>query len=105
MNSIHIYLTKPQPASDWTDAGMQLGFPPETLLWCKCCGQRRPAKDCQVYAYYDGPMIFCAADRGCKDPQLIAAKRAQEFANRSAAQKARYARIAAHKAKPQGLPK
>lgn len=93
---LHIYRTNAQPATNWTDTHsgepMQMGWEPDRLLWCCCCGRQHPASDCVVYSYYDGPMVYCADGRGCKDPQVIAAKKAREFANRSAAQKARWAK-------------
>ena len=91
---LHIYTESMQPATGWTDVHsgepMQMGFEPDKLIVTNCCFEKRPAKDCMVQSYYDGLRIWCAADKGCKDPQLIAAKKAKEFANRSAGQKARW---------------
>lgn len=93
---LHIYTEAMQPATGWTDTHsgepMQMGFEPEKLIYAHCCGKQRPAKDCVVQSYYDGLSIWCAPDKGCKDPQVIAAKKAREFANRSAGQKARWAK-------------
>lgn len=61
-------------------------------MWCQCCSRPRPAGECVVYAYYDGPQFFCAPEQGCQDPAVIAAKRARAFRNRSLGQKARWAR-------------
>ena len=94
---LHIYTETTQPATGWTDAHsgepMQMGFEPDALIYTRCCGKQRPAKDCVVQCYYDGTYIWCAAEKGCKDPQEIAARKAREFANRSAGQKARWARV------------
>lgn len=91
-----------QPATGWTDTHsgepMFLSFEPDALIYTHCCRQKRPAKDCVVQSFYDGLQIWCAADKGCKDPQLIAAMKAKEFANRSAGQKARRAKV--EQAKP-----
>ena len=91
---LHIYTESMQPATGWTDVHsgepMVLGFEPEELIYTDCCRQKRPAKDCMVQSYYDGIRIWCAPKKGCKDPQFIAAKKAKEFANRSAGQKARW---------------
>jgi hypothetical protein len=93
---LHIYRTNVQPATDWMDMNssepIQMSWPPETLLWCCCCGKQHPASGCVVYSYYDGPMIYCADWHGCKDPQVIAEKRSREFRNRSVGQKARWAK-------------
>lgn len=94
---LHIYTETMQPATDWTDTHsgepMQMGWPPGAMLWCACCGKQHPACDCVVYSYYDGPMVYCAPEKGCKDPQVIAARKAREFRNRSAGQRARWAKI------------
>ena len=93
---LHIYRVSAQPATDWTDTHsgepMQMGWPPDASLWCCCCGKQHPARDCVVYSYYDGAMVYCAEGRGCKDPRVVAEKTAREFANRSAGQKARWAK-------------
>ena len=91
---MHIYTEKIQPATSWIDPHsgepMQMGFDPEKLIYAHCCDHPRQAKDCNVQCYYDGLSIWCAPDKGCKDPQLIAARKAREFRNRSAGQKARW---------------
>jgi hypothetical protein len=93
---LHIYTETMQPATGWMDTHsgepMQMGFEPEKLIYTHCCGKQRPAKDCVVQCYYDGLSIWCAPEKGCKDPQVIAARKAREFANRSAGQKARWAK-------------
>lgn len=93
---LHICTEAMQPATSWTDTHsgepMQMGFPPEMLIYADCCGQNRPAKDCNVQCYYDGLRIWCSLEKGCKDPQVIADKKAKAFANRSAGQKARFAK-------------
>ena len=92
----HIHTEKMQPATGWIDTHsgvpMQMGYPPETLIYAHCCGKQRQAKDCVVQCYYDGLSVWCAQEKGCKDPQAIAARKTLEFANRSAAQKARWAK-------------
>jgi hypothetical protein len=91
---LHIYTTEMQPATGWTDTHsaepMRIGFEPERLIYTDCCGKQRPAKDCTVQCYYDGLTIWCAPDKGCKDPQVVADRKAREFARRSAGQKARW---------------
>jgi hypothetical protein len=72
---------------------MRMGYTPEKLIYAHCCGKQRPAKDCLVQCYYDGLSIWCAPEKGCKDPQMIAERKAREFANRSKAQKARFAQV------------
>ena len=93
---LHIYTESMQPATGWTDVHsaepMQMGFEPDKLIVTNCCFEKRPAKDCMVQSYYDGLRVWCAADKGCKDPQFIAAMKAKEFLNRSAGQKARWMR-------------
>ncbi|MGL4557084.1 MAG: hypothetical protein ACRCV5_06255 [Afipia sp.] len=93
---LHICTEVFQPATDWTDTHsgepMRMGFEPEKLIYTDCCGKQRRAKDCVVQCYYDGLSIWCAPEKGCKDPLVIAKKKAQEFANRSAGQKARWAK-------------
>lgn len=93
---LHIYRTDAQPATGWIDTHsgepIRMGFDQGKLLWCLCCDKQHPASDCVVYSYYDCTLIYCADGRGCKDPQVIAAKKAREFANRSAAQKARWSK-------------
>jgi hypothetical protein len=81
---------------------MHMGFEPEELIYTQCCKKQRPAKCCVVQSYYDGLMIWCAHEKGCKDPKVIAAKQAQEFANRSAGQKARWLRESNAQAKRGG---
>lgn len=97
MNTPHIYTEGMQPATGWTDMHssepMQMGFDPETLVYTDCCGKQQTAKNCLVQCYYDGLSIWCAPGEGCKDPLVIAEKKAQEFANRSTGQKARWRRI------------
>ena len=93
---IHIYAEKMQPATSWVDnhstVPLHLGFAPDKPIPAICCGEMRPAKDCVVQCYYDWTAIWCAPDKGCKDPKKIAEKKALEFANRSAGQKARWAK-------------
>ena len=94
--SLHIYTKIMQPATAWVDNNSSKpihgGFEPDVLIYTDCCNKKRPAKDCVVQTYYDGIMIWCDHDKGCKDPATIAAKKAKEFANRSAAQKKRWAK-------------
>ena len=93
---MHIYTETMQPATGWTDTHsgepMLMGFDPEKLIYAHCCGKQRPAKDCVVQSYYDSLSIWCAPEKGCKDQQVIEAKKKREFANRSAGQKARRAK-------------
>ena len=93
---LRIYTEAMQPATGWTDIHsgqpMRMGFAPERLIYAQCCCAKRPAQDCVVQCYYDGLGVWCAAGRGCKDPQVIAEKKAREFLNRSAGQKARWAK-------------
>lgn len=88
-----VYTALRQPATCWTDTHcdppITLRWPGNRLLVCRCCGQRRPAKNCVVQSYYDAVMIWCADGKGCKHPKTIAAKARRAFQNRSAGQKAR----------------
>lgn len=98
MSLVHIYTAKIQPATNWTDNnGLQpftVQWSANRLLWCLCCDKRRPAKNCVVQSFYDTLYIWCASDKGCKHPKIIVAKRRLEFRNRSAGQRARWARLA-----------
>lgn len=91
----HIFTTHMQHATNYTDRCGEVdivgGFEPDALIYADCCGEKRPASDCVVQCYYDGMAVWCAPEKGCKDPQVIAEKRAREFVNRSAAQKKRWA--------------
>ena len=93
---VHVYTAEMQPATGWIDTHssepIQMGYAPEDLVWACCCNKRRPAKDCTVQSFYDGLRIWCAPEKGCKDPLVITEIKAQEFANRSAGQKARWAK-------------
>ena len=93
---LHICTERMQPATSWVDehsgAPIRMGFDPEAMLWPGCCRAQRRAKDCVVQSYYDGVRVWCAPEKGCKDPEVIAAKKARAFANRSAGQKARWAK-------------
>ena len=93
---MHIYTTNKQPATGWTDMHsgepIQMGWPPEKLIYAHCCGKKRPAKNLVVQSYYDCTMIWCAEGHGCKHPQAVANKRRREHRNRSLAQQARRAR-------------
>ena len=90
----HIYFELLQPATRWRcghcDPPTVIEWPRNRLLWVQCCGKRRPAKNCVLQSYYDGPYVWCADGKGCKSPKLLAAKRRREFRNRSAGQKARW---------------
>lgn len=61
---------------------MECRWPGNKLLWCECCRQKRPAKNCVVQSYYDHLSVWCSAGE---------AKQGREFRNRSAGQKARFA--------------
>jgi len=93
---MHIYTEKMQPATGWTDnhsgQPIKIGVEPDTLIYTDCCKKQRLAKDCVVQSYYDGIYVWCSPDKGCKDPQVIAERKAREFANRSAGQKRRWAK-------------
>jgi len=93
--SLHIFTEQMQPAMHWTDVHgqepVEFIWPANRLLWCECCHQKRPAKNCVVQSYYDGLYVWCAAGKGCKDPRVIAAKRRREFQRRRAGQKRRFA--------------
>lgn len=93
---IHIYTESRQPATCWTDShsgkDRVIRLPANRLLYVRCCGRRRPAKNCVVQVYYDGLYIWCAAGKGCKDPRVIAARERLQFRNRSKGQIARNAK-------------
>lgn len=92
----HIYTAQMQPATNFIDRCSEVeivgGFEPNLMIFTDCCNKKRPAKDCVVQCYYDGFRVWCAPEKGCKDPQWIAEKKAREFANRSAGQKKRWAK-------------
>ena len=92
----HIYTANTQPATGWIDQCGEVeirgGFDAGEMIRCGCCGKKRPAEDCVVQCYYDGMSVWCAHGKGCKDPLVIAAKKAREFCNRKAGQIARRAK-------------
>jgi hypothetical protein len=92
----HIYTAVSQPATDYVDrcgpVEFRGGFLPDDHIAVGCCGRTRLARDVVVQCYYDGPRFWCAEGKGCKSADEIEAKRAKEFANRSAGQIARRAR-------------
>ncbi len=94
--SVHIYTAKSQPATGFTDNNGEqpftFGWPANRLLWAGCCHKQRPAKNVVVQCFYDGMNFWCAPDKGCKHPEVIAAKARREFRNRSAGQRARWGR-------------
>ena len=98
---LHIYRVDKQPATDWIDTNTgeprKMGWAPDELIYTRCCNKQRPAKDCVVQSWYAGLDVWCAPDKGCKAPEVIAAKKARAFANRSAGQKARWAKVFADK--------
>ena len=91
---VHLFVEKFQPATHWVDDNfdppMHFNWPGNRLLWARCCEQRRPAKNCVVQAYYDGLSVWCAKDKGCRNPKVIKAKRQREFRHRSLGQKRRW---------------
>lgn len=92
--NVHIFTTNLQPATGFVDNNfaepVNMAFDPDELLYTECCDKQRPAKDCMVQCYYDRLAAWCADGKGCKDPAVIAEKKAKEFANRSAGQKRRW---------------
>lgn len=93
---LHICREPLQPATRCVDnhsgEPIDISYAPEDMLWVSCCHRVQPAFACVIQCRYDGAIIWCAPGHGCKDPQVVAAKRALAFANRSAGQKARWAR-------------
>jgi hypothetical protein len=91
---IHIYTEKMQPATSFvdnhSDEPIQMGFDPDEMIYTNCCEKPRLASECLVQTYYDGTDVWCAPEKGCKDPQVIAEKKATQFKNRSEGQKKRY---------------
>lgn len=93
---MHILMGVTQPATEF-DIDVEgivhtLRLAPDEPIWCRCCGCRRPASDAVVQVFYDDIRAYCADGRGCKDVRLIAAKKAAQFARRSAGQKRRWAK-------------
>ncbi len=90
---IHIYRSKLQRATDFTDTNFdpphKMAFSPGTLLWTDCCEQRRRAKYCHIAVYYDGDRVYCSPNKGCKSKAFIEANRRRAFRNRSRGQKRR----------------
>jgi hypothetical protein len=95
--SLHIYTTHCQPATRYEDHNIDpphtFTHPGNSLVWCHCCEKRRPAKNAVVQVYYDGMYFWCAPGKGCKHPDVIAAKARREFRSRSAGQKRRWAKV------------
>lgn len=93
---IHIYTAELQPATNYVDCcgetEIKGGYDPEKELHVHCCGEKRLAKDCVIQCYYDHRNIWCAPNKGCNDPQVIAERKAREFEHRSTGQKARWAK-------------
>lgn len=91
---VHIYTALLQPATGFVDRCGEIefsgGWPGNRLLRCNCCHKPHPAKNVVVQCFYDGMYFWCAPDKGCKHPKIIAQKKRREFLNRSKAQKARY---------------
>lgn len=75
---LHIYRSPGQSLTSvqrcpWIARGFKLpALPPNRLVWARCCGQRRPAKNCFVQHYYDTSLICCSAGKGCKHPDVVA---------------------------------
>ena len=70
MSHIHIYTTKMQKATHFKDDVGEKAFwcrnPGNRLLYAKCCGKKRPAKNLLIQVYYDATSCFCAPGKGCK---------------------------------------
>ena len=96
MTAVHVFAPALQPATGFVDrcgeTPIKAGWRGGAALMCQCCWQRRRARNCVVQCSYDGWGVWCAPNKGCKDPKAIAAKKRREFRNRSAAQRARWAR-------------
>lgn len=97
MSGFHLYVAERQPATHYIDdvsPGHRIEFhqPAHALVWCGCCEQKRRAENAVVQIYYDCTLFWCAPGRGCKDPEVIAAKRRREFRNRSLGNRAAWAR-------------
>ena len=91
--NLHIYTRPHQPATCWTDHNgpFTIRWAPRKLVRCQSCWQRRRAENCVVQAYYDHVAVWCAPDRGCHDPAVIAARERAMFRRRSAGQRKRWA--------------
>ena len=91
---MHIYTVSLQPATAYIyecgSKSFHSGFQPDELIHTCCWGKKMRADTCVVQCFYDRLNIWCAEDKGCNDPGILAAKKAQEFSNRSAGQKARW---------------
>ena len=90
--NIHIYDRPRQPATRWVDV---VGLPggrakrivvrnsAHRLLPTSCCHRRRPAKNLDVKAFYDGVYAYCRAGKGCnvrRSRRRVTARRlAREF--------------------------
>lgn len=96
---MHIYTANMQPATGYVDQCGEIefsgGYTPYQLIYCRCCGKKRRAKNCVVQCYYDGLRIWCAEGKGCKNLAAVAARKRKHHMNRSRAQQARWARAGA----------
>jgi hypothetical protein len=67
---IHIYTTKPQPATHYTiDLGslgiIHIRSKGRRIFWCNRCKKRRWAKYLTAQAYYDCTYFWCKSGHGC----------------------------------------
>lgn len=96
MSRGHIYSAELQPAESFTDytqdPPQDYSRGPESDVFCQCCSKTRKAKDAVVAVYYDGHNYYCAEGKGCKDPEVIKAKKDAQLKRRSEGQKRRYAK-------------
>ena len=85
MSTLHIFDRPRQPAIRWLDyvnvpmtkRGVVVTWSrrrfvhtnkPGTLLPTFCCRRRRPARNLDVKAFYDGVYVYCRSGKGCAVP-------------------------------------
>lgn len=94
---LHIYTANLQLATKYIDNTFEQPYEytnkPNRLIYARCCGKKRPAKNLVVQCYYADTPYWCAEGKGCKSEKLISAKKRKEFRNRSFGQKARWANV------------
>jgi hypothetical protein len=75
---IHIYSAKSQPATRFVDNSVdppaRFKNKPHKLVFAECCRQRRRAKNCRVFVYYDHWKFVCTDGCGCKAASPAPAK-------------------------------
>lgn len=91
--SLHIYRSPGQSLikeqrCPWIMRGLKLpALKPNRLVWARCCGKMRPAKNCVAQHYYDCSYVWCIEGKGCKDDALLRRQAKRDKQRRSIAAK------------------